>query len=87
MAHIGFSDGVGGADANTRIALRRAQTVRNTVLAAVETSIPDSVEIAVEGFGEAMPMACDDTEWGRKVNRRSRGPGAVNARDTRVIEN
>ncbi len=70
LSFVGFSDGVGGADANTRIALRRAQTVRNSVLAAVETSIPDSIEITAEGFGEAMPMACDDTEWGRKVNRR-----------------
>ena len=70
LSFVGFSDGVGGAEANTRIALRRARTVRNTVLAAVETSIPDSIEITTEGFGEAMPMACDDTEWGRKVNRR-----------------
>lgn len=70
LSFVGFSDGVGGAEANTRIALRRAQTVRNLVMAAVETSIPESVEISAEGFGEAMPMACDDTEWGRKVNRR-----------------
>ncbi len=70
LSFVGFSDGVGGADANTRIALRRAQTVRNLVLAAVETSMPESVEITTEGFGEAMPMACDDTKWGRKVNRR-----------------
>lgn len=70
LVFVGFSDGDGAASANTRIALRRAQTVRNAVLAAVETALPDSVEITVEGFGEAMPMACDDTEWGRKVNRR-----------------
>jgi len=70
LVFAGFSDGDGSASTNERIALRRAQTVRNAVLAAVETSLPDSVEIAVEGFGEAMPMACDDTEWGRKINRR-----------------
>ncbi|EEE39027.1 OmpA domain protein [Rhodobacteraceae bacterium KLH11] len=70
LAFVGFSDGDGAAASNTRIALRRARTVRNAVLGAVETSIPDSIEITVEGFGEAMPMACDDTEWGRKVNRR-----------------
>ncbi|WP_120633083.1 phosphate ABC transporter substrate-binding/OmpA family protein [Ruegeria sp. EL01] len=70
LVFVGFSDGDGAAVANARIALRRAQTVRNAVLAAVETAIPDSVEVSVEGFGEAMPMACDDTEWGRKVNRR-----------------
>lgn len=70
LLFVGFSDGDGPASTNARIALRRAQTVRNSVLGAVETEIPDSIEIAVEGFGEAMPMACDDTEWGRKVNRR-----------------
>ncbi|SDX37908.1 phosphate ABC transporter substrate-binding protein, PhoT family [Ruegeria halocynthiae] len=70
LTFIGFSDGEGAATANARIALQRAKTIRNSVLAAIETSIPDSIEIAVDGFGEAMPMACDDTEWGRKVNRR-----------------
>lgn len=70
LAFVGFSDGEGPASGNARIALLRAKTVRNAVLAAIETEVPDSVEIAVEGFGEAMPMACDDTEWGRKVNRR-----------------
>lgn len=70
MVFVGFSDGDGAAETNARIALRRAQTVRNAILAAIETTIPESVEIAVEGFGEAMPMACDDTEWGRKTNRR-----------------
>jgi phosphate transport system substrate-binding protein len=70
LVFAGFSDGDGGASANARIAHRRAQTVRNAVLAAIETEIPDSIEITTEGFGEAMPMACDDTEWGRKTNRR-----------------
>lgn len=70
LVFVGFSDGDGSAESNARIALRRAQTVRNAVLAAVQTSVPDSVGISVEGFGEAMPLACDDTDWGRKANRR-----------------
>ncbi len=70
LTFIGFSDGDGPAAANARIARLRAQTVRNAVLAAVETAIPDSIELEVDAFGEAMPMACDDTDWGRKVNRR-----------------
>jgi len=24
----------------------------------------------VDAFGETMPMACDDSDWGRQVNRR-----------------
>ncbi len=70
LVFVGFSDGDGAADVNARIALRRAQTVRNAVLGAIETAVPENIQIGVEGFGEAMPMACDDTEWGRKVNRR-----------------
>ncbi|WP_420585584.1 phosphate ABC transporter substrate-binding/OmpA family protein [Ruegeria sp.] len=70
LVFIGFSDGDGGAAANARIALLRAKTVRNAVLAAVETAIPKSVTLEVDAFGEAMPMACDNTDWGRKVNRR-----------------
>lgn len=70
LRFVGFSDGEGAASTNARIALLRAKTVRNAVLAEIETAIGDSVEITVDAFGEAMPMACDDTEWGRKVNRR-----------------
>ncbi|WP_171132597.1 MULTISPECIES: phosphate ABC transporter substrate-binding/OmpA family protein [unclassified Ruegeria] len=70
LTFVGFSDGSGAASANARIAQLRARTVRNAVLAAVETEIPETVELLVDGFGEAMPMACDDSEWGRKVNRR-----------------
>lgn len=70
LTFIGFSDGDGSAQANAQIALLRAKTVRNAVLAAIEASISEKVELNVDGFGEAMPMACDDTEWGRKVNRR-----------------
>ncbi|TMV07148.1 cell envelope biogenesis protein OmpA [Ruegeria sediminis] len=67
---VGFSDGEGQADGNARIAQRRAEAVRDAVLAAVETALPESVEIGVEAFGEALPMACDDSDWGRQVNRR-----------------
>ncbi len=70
LVFIGFSDGDGAAAANKQIALLRAKTVRNAVLAAVETAIPNSIELEVDAFGEAMPMACDDSDWGRKVNRR-----------------
>ncbi len=70
LMFIGFSDGDGPANGNARIALKRAESVRDAVLAAIETTLPESVEIAVDAFGEAMPMACDNSEWGRKINRR-----------------
>ncbi len=64
---IGFTDGVGLPDGNLRLSLRRAQSVRRAVAARVEGA---PVEMKSEGYGEALPMACDDKAWGRQVNRR-----------------
>jgi len=70
MVFVGFSDGVGPAEGNQRIALQRAQAVKQAVEAAVEASSLSQVRLSTDAFGEAMPMACDDTRWGRQVNRR-----------------
>ncbi|WP_417205592.1 phosphate ABC transporter substrate-binding/OmpA family protein [Antarctobacter sp.] len=70
LVFVGFSDGVGPASANLDIADRRAEAVREAVQAAAETADLDRIDIAVEAFGEALPMACDDSAWGRQVNRR-----------------
>jgi len=67
---VGFSDGVGPADGNLRIARERAQTVKLAVEGTVEASSLSQLQISTDAFGEAMPMACDDTSWGRQVNRR-----------------
>ncbi len=70
LIFAGFSDGDGPANVNARLSLRRAGVVRDTFLAASGAAAPDRVELVTHGFGEAMPMACDDTDWGRAVNRR-----------------
>ncbi len=67
---VGFSDGEGPAKINRNIALKRAEAVRDAVVKAAETANPDQLSLEVVAFGEAMPMACDDTSWGRQVNRR-----------------
>lgn len=67
---VGFSDGIGPASGNRSIALRRAETVRRAIEEAATATDPDRLEIATDAFGEAMPMACDDSAWGRQVNRR-----------------
>ena len=60
-------DGEGPADGNLRLSERRANAVLRAVSAfAGETD----VILSAEGFGEIMPMACDDTAWGRQINRR-----------------
>jgi phosphate transport system substrate-binding protein len=67
---VGFSDGDGPAEANRNIALRRAEAVRRAVQAAAETANFERIQLDVDAFGEALPMACDDSAWGRQANRR-----------------
>ncbi|MGH1411991.1 MAG: phosphate ABC transporter substrate-binding/OmpA family protein [Pelagimonas sp.] len=70
LVFVGFSDGVGPAAGNLKIARKRAETVRRAVEQAAETADLDQIEVITDAFGEAMPMACDETSWGRQVNRR-----------------
>ncbi|AZV80013.1 cell envelope biogenesis protein OmpA [Parasedimentitalea marina] len=70
LIFVGFSDGEGAAAGNRKIAMKRAETVRDAVVEAAQTANFDHMQIEVEAFGEALPMACDDSDWGRQVNRR-----------------
>ena len=70
VVFVGFSDGNGPAAANLRIARRRADAVREAVTNAIETADLSRIVLSRQAFGEAMPMACDDSAWGRQINRR-----------------
>lgn len=70
LLFAGFSDGEGAADTNRQISLKRAQAVMDAVRAEAEAADLAQVTLEVDGFGEALPMACDDQDWGRQVNRR-----------------
>jgi len=70
LVFVGFSDSNGSASTNLQIARRRATAVRDAVIAVAETADLSRIALETEAFGEAMPMACDDTAWGRKTNRR-----------------
>jgi phosphate transport system substrate-binding protein len=70
LLFVGFSDGNGASEANRNIALRRADAVRRAVSEAAVAANLTRVELGVDAFGEAMPMACDDSAWGRQANRR-----------------
>lgn len=65
----GFSDGYGAAAANLALSQSRADAVlaalKGISPAAPETALPRAV-----AFGEALPMACDKTPAGRRLNRR-----------------
>lgn len=65
----GFSDGSGAAGDNLELSMQRAAQV----LRALQQAVPglagaDLPQIAA--FGEGLPMACDETAAGRRLNRR-----------------
>ena len=70
LLFVGFSDGQGEAGANRRLALKRARAVLAAVRDAAETLERSRAEMRAIAFGEALPIACDDTPWGRQANRR-----------------
>lgn len=65
----GFSDGSGAASANLALAEARATAVLSALIAAAPDLPPDRLP-TVMAFGEALPMACDETAPGRRLNRR-----------------
>lgn len=65
----GFSDGSGAAEANLALSVDRAARVAQE-LAAIAPDLSPAQMPVVEGFGEALPMACDETAIGRQLNRR-----------------
>jgi phosphate transport system substrate-binding protein len=69
MVLAGFSDGSGAADANLALSIERAAKVAQELAAAAPDLVPDDLP-TVDGFGEALPMACDETAIGRQLNRR-----------------
>jgi OmpA-OmpF porin, OOP family len=63
----GHTDNVGNPDANQRLSLERAETVRAALIAGgVEARRLDAV-----GFGQERPVTSNDTEDGRAKNRRT----------------
>ncbi|NVO26176.1 OmpA family protein [Donghicola sp. C2-DW-16] len=69
LLFVGFSDGQGAAGANKALSQERAAVVLEAVLAAAEGGAGQAT-LGTVGYGEAMPMACDDSDWGRDANRR-----------------
>ncbi len=70
LLFTGFSDGEGPAGPNKALALRRARLVLDRVREAAIVADFSRVQLQADAFGEALPMACDDTAWGRAINRR-----------------
>lgn len=65
----GFSDGRGSSAANLDLSRDRAMRVLTALRDAAPT-LPDTDLPQIVAFGEALPMACDETAAGRRLNRR-----------------
>jgi len=66
----GFSDSSGNALANLRLSLSRAENLRDTILAMMGENAPAPERFKAQGFGEVLPLACNDIAWGQHQNRR-----------------
>jgi outer membrane protein OmpA-like peptidoglycan-associated protein len=62
----GHADARGTAEYNVRLSLRRAETVRDEL----ERGGLDAARMRVIGHGESAPVASNDSEDGRRQNRR-----------------
>jgi len=67
---VGFTDSVGDFKVNRNLAVRRAQSVLDTLKAAVDEGALDAVPILVQSYGELTPVGCNETAAGRQLNRR-----------------
>lgn len=70
LLFVGFSDGQGPASANKDLARQRAELVLGQVREAAGVADFRQIELSADAFGEVLPMACDDSDWGRSINRR-----------------
>ena len=66
----GFSDGQGPPDQNRVLSQQRAEAVAKALADAAPDLPVGQITPDVMAFGEVLPMACDTTTAGRRVNRR-----------------
>jgi len=62
----GHTDNVGSDEFNLKLSQRRADAVKSYLVA----KGIDAARIAAQGYGETVPIASNDTEEGRAINRR-----------------
>lgn len=70
LLFIGFSDGQGDPAVNLRLSQRRADAVLAAVRTAAHAAASNRVTFEAMAFGQAMPLACDNSDKGRAANRR-----------------
>ncbi|MDX8352346.1 phosphate ABC transporter substrate-binding/OmpA family protein [Cognatiyoonia sp. IB215182] len=66
---VGFTDSVGRFDSNLNLAERRAAQVAAEVVATAGNQL-SGVSLRSVGYGEVAPSGCNETDQGRRINRR-----------------
>ncbi|MEM9797657.1 MAG: phosphate ABC transporter substrate-binding/OmpA family protein [Pseudomonadota bacterium] len=66
---VGFTDSVGREDLNQVLSQQRAEQVRRTILDA-NPALASRIRTRSVGFGEVSPLGCNETDQGRRINRR-----------------
>jgi OmpA-OmpF porin, OOP family len=64
---VGHTDTTGNAAANQDLSTRRAETVKKTL---AERYGADATRITSKGYGADQPLAQNDTDENRSINRR-----------------
>ncbi|MEM1162350.1 MAG: phosphate ABC transporter substrate-binding/OmpA family protein, partial [Pseudomonadota bacterium] len=67
---LGFTDSVGQFELNRALSARRADVVRQSMVASVAPGALDEVSLSVLGYGELAPVGCNTNLDGRSMNRR-----------------
>ncbi|MEO8531370.1 MAG: phosphate ABC transporter substrate-binding/OmpA family protein, partial [Deltaproteobacteria bacterium] len=67
---VGFTDSVGDGGKNRALSQSRAAMVREALFRAAPAGSLDNITIRAEGYGEAAPIVCNDTDAERAINRR-----------------
>ncbi|MEO0930376.1 MAG: phosphate ABC transporter substrate-binding/OmpA family protein [Pseudomonadota bacterium] len=66
---VGFTDSVGRFDSNLNLAERRAAQVAAEVAGSAGNRL-NGVRLSSVGYGEVAPSGCNETDQGRRINRR-----------------
>ena len=63
----GHTDATGDPASNQNLSTRRAETVKKTL---AERYVADAARVTAKGYGAEQPLATNDTDDGRAINRR-----------------
>ncbi len=67
---IGYTDSIGAGETNLVLSQQRAEEVRQALFNTAPAGSLDGLPVKALGFGEISPLSCNETDNGRRINRR-----------------